>query len=120
MIPNSNPIPLFFSLQPERKKRKGTQPCLGKPVRKLDFSLLLLSENLIWNPEILPPCWKIRICLALLCPSAGCSCFVGVICSGFGSVSFSPALAAGFSPNQARFCLLISVSIEIECSVLCE
>ncbi|GKV17624.1 hypothetical protein SLEP1_g28102 [Rubroshorea leprosula] len=28
---------------------------LEKLVRKLDFSLLFLSKNLIWNPEISPP-----------------------------------------------------------------
>ncbi|GKV33996.1 hypothetical protein SLEP1_g42427 [Rubroshorea leprosula] len=59
-----------------KEKKRGTQPCLGKPVRKLGFwpSSLALKHKL--NPEILPPCWKIRICFAL---SAGCSCCGGEI-----------------------------------------
>ncbi|GKV18392.1 hypothetical protein SLEP1_g28787 [Rubroshorea leprosula] len=67
--------------------------------RELDFSLLFLSKNLIWNPEISPPAGSFRICAVLPPLSAGCSCLWGVICSGFGSVSFSPALAAGLLPN---------------------
>ncbi|GKU88731.1 hypothetical protein SLEP1_g2960 [Rubroshorea leprosula] len=48
-----------------------------------NFSFFLVQEPDL-EPRNLSPCWKIRICPALLCPSAGCSCFVGVICSGFG------------------------------------
>ncbi|GKV15606.1 hypothetical protein SLEP1_g26382 [Rubroshorea leprosula] len=62
---------------PEEKKR-GTQPCLGKPVRKIGFwpSFLALEHKL--NPEILPPpAGKSRS--ALLCPPAalvvGANCF---------------------------------------------
>ncbi|GKV15511.1 hypothetical protein SLEP1_g26298 [Rubroshorea leprosula] len=40
--------------------------------RELDFSLLFLSKNLTWNPEIFPLCWKFQICLALLVFTAGC------------------------------------------------
>ncbi|GKV10853.1 hypothetical protein SLEP1_g22163 [Rubroshorea leprosula] len=37
---------LVFPLQPERKKRKGTQPAFEKLVRKLgDFSFLLALEH---------------------------------------------------------------------------
>ncbi|GKV52212.1 hypothetical protein SLEP1_g58801 [Rubroshorea leprosula] len=42
--------------------------------RELDFSLLFLSKNLIWNPEILPPAGKSRICSVFPPLSAGCSC----------------------------------------------
>ncbi|GKV35893.1 hypothetical protein SLEP1_g44097 [Rubroshorea leprosula] len=45
----------FISDQPpERKKKKETQPCLEETGRELNFSLLFLSKNLIWNPEISP------------------------------------------------------------------
>ncbi|GKV48603.1 hypothetical protein SLEP1_g55400 [Rubroshorea leprosula] len=56
---NFNPILLsshFFPLQPPKKKKEKKKPshALRKLVIKLDFSLLFLSKNLIWNPEISP------------------------------------------------------------------
>ncbi|GKV47160.1 hypothetical protein SLEP1_g54080 [Rubroshorea leprosula] len=57
---------------PERKKGE-TQPCLEETGRELDFSLLFLSKNLIWNPKISPPAGSFRICSVrlLLLPIVG-------------------------------------------------
>ncbi|GKV47991.1 hypothetical protein SLEP1_g54835 [Rubroshorea leprosula] len=83
----------FFPLQPLEKR--GTQPCLGKLVRKLGFWPSFLVQEPDLEPRNLLPCWKIRICLALLL-TAGCSCFVGVICSVF-------CLPPASFPLQLRF-----------------
>ncbi|GKV24311.1 hypothetical protein SLEP1_g33938 [Rubroshorea leprosula] len=82
----------------ERKKKEGTKqaagPSLEKPVRKLGFLLLFL----FLNPEILSPCWKSRICLALLLHHRLLLPCGGELAWFFVPVSFSPALAASFSP----------------------
>ncbi|GKU96490.1 hypothetical protein SLEP1_g9719 [Rubroshorea leprosula] len=56
----SSPFLLLSSrCNPRGKKRKGTQPCLGKLVRKLgDFSFLLVQEPEL-EPRNSPPCIKL-------------------------------------------------------------
>ncbi|GKU88848.1 hypothetical protein SLEP1_g3064 [Rubroshorea leprosula] len=57
----------FFPLQPPEEKKRGTQPCLGKLVKKLgDFSFLLALEPEL-EPRNSPPCRKLS---DLLCPSS--------------------------------------------------
>ncbi|GKV25670.1 hypothetical protein SLEP1_g35071 [Rubroshorea leprosula] len=97
------PILLFFPLQPEISPKQAAGTSLEKPAGKAWFCLPFLVLELKREPRNLLPCWKIRICPALLCPSAGCSCFVGVICSGFGSVSFALQIPSAFPPLQLRF-----------------
>ncbi|GKV34046.1 hypothetical protein SLEP1_g42469 [Rubroshorea leprosula] len=103
----------FFPLQPPERKKKGTQPCLGKPVRKLGFwpSFLALEHKL--NPEILPPAGKSGS--ALLCPLAtlvvGANCFDFLI-----SLEFPPNSRRLLLPRQAQCCswkfwLLIVLSV---------
>ncbi|GKV35439.1 hypothetical protein SLEP1_g43702 [Rubroshorea leprosula] len=70
-------------------------------LQSLGISPYFLVLKHLLNPEISLPCWKIRICPALLCPSAGCSYLVGVICSDFGrelSSSMPPATSPTCSP----------------------
>ncbi|GKV29657.1 hypothetical protein SLEP1_g38562 [Rubroshorea leprosula] len=58
--PQPFPILLFFfPLQPPEEKKRGTQPCFEKPVRKLgDFSFLLALEPEL-EPRNSPPCMKL-------------------------------------------------------------
>ncbi|GKU89627.1 hypothetical protein SLEP1_g3741 [Rubroshorea leprosula] len=71
----SSPFLLLSSRCNSRgKKKKETQPCLEETGRELGVGLLFLSKNLIWNPEIFPPCWKSRICFAPPFLTAGCPC----------------------------------------------
>ncbi|GKV01817.1 hypothetical protein SLEP1_g14339 [Rubroshorea leprosula] len=67
---------LFFSpLQLPKSPLQAAGTSFEKLVRKLGISPSFLSKNLIWNPEIFPPCWKFQICLALLVFTA--DCYVG-------------------------------------------
>ncbi|GKV10875.1 hypothetical protein SLEP1_g22183 [Rubroshorea leprosula] len=87
--------------------QKQTQPPtpipLEKPVKLDDFCLSFPVKNQIWSLEILPPCWKIRICFAL---SAGCSCCGGEILQIPTRELPCSLPPASSSPCQLRFCLL--------------
>ncbi|GKU88879.1 hypothetical protein SLEP1_g3093 [Rubroshorea leprosula] len=112
-------------LDPPCSRTKETQPCLEETGRELDFSLLFLSKNLIWNPEISPPARSFRICSAF--PSAVRRLqLVGANCLDFLPVIL-PCTCRRLLPQPSSvllakfwFLIVLSVSIEIECSVLCE
>ncbi|GKU92824.1 hypothetical protein SLEP1_g6497 [Rubroshorea leprosula] len=74
---SSSPRVLLFSfpLQPPERKRRGTQPCLGKLVRKLGgFSFLSCSRTQIEPRNFPSPCWKTGSAMLCSSPPAAPAC----------------------------------------------
>ncbi|GKU99309.1 hypothetical protein SLEP1_g12176 [Rubroshorea leprosula] len=61
---------------PREKKKRGTQPCLGKLVRKLGIFPFLSCSRTLLEPRNFPPCRKLPdlLCSSLCCPPAALVC----------------------------------------------
>ncbi|GKV17131.1 hypothetical protein SLEP1_g27673 [Rubroshorea leprosula] len=72
-------------------------------MRKLDFSLLFLSKNPIWNPEIFPPAGESGSALSFLsCPPTAPALW-GRIALNFRSRELPLHLPSASLPLQLRF-----------------
>ncbi|GKV18415.1 hypothetical protein SLEP1_g28803 [Rubroshorea leprosula] len=75
---SSQPFPIllfFFPLQPPKEKKRETQPCLGKLVRKLGIFPFLSCSRTHKEPRNFPcPCWKTGSAMLCSSPPAALDC----------------------------------------------
>ncbi|GKU90977.1 hypothetical protein SLEP1_g4906 [Rubroshorea leprosula] len=101
---NPRVLLFFFSLHRTRRPKPTHTSPWKKPAKLDDFCLSFLVQEQDLSLEIPPPFYRIFRSALFFLLTIGCSCFVGVICSGFCFREF-PCTAAGFfSPCQVRFC----------------